>query len=230
MDRCAIVLLSGGLDSTTCLAIATRRERLQAHCVSFDYGQRHRYELDAAREAAVAFGAASHRVVRLDPQAFAGSALTDAAVAVPKDRSDAEIGDGVPATYVPARNTVFLAYALALSEVLHAEAIYVGVNALDSSGYPDCRPAFIEAFQRLAHVATAAGVGGRGVRIEAPLLALGKAEIVALGAGLGVDYSRTHSCYDPGPDGGACARCDACRLRAAGFAKANLPDPTRYAR
>lgn len=230
MPRSAVVLLSGGLDSTTCLAVAIRRDGLQAHCLSFDYGQRHGFELDAAREAAATWGAASHRVIRLDPSAFAGSALTDANLAVPKDRSDHEIGGGIPVTYVPARNTVFLAYALATAEVLDAEAIYVGVNALDSSGYPDCRPEFIEAFQRLAHVATAAGVQGRGVRIEAPLLALGKAEIVALGASLGVDYGRTHSCYDPSGDGGACGRCDACLLRAAGFAKAKLADPTRYAR
>jgi len=177
----------------------------------------------------VRYGAASHRAIRLDPSAFAGSALTDSTLAVPKDRDDAAIGAGVPITYVPARNTVFLAYALATAEVLSARAIYVGVNALDSSGYPDCRPEFVGAFQRLADVATAAAVAGRRVTIEAPLLELGKAEIVQLGHSLGVDYGATHSCYDPDASGAACGRCDACQLRAAGFRKAGLPDPTRYA-
>ncbi len=225
----AVVLLSGGLDSATCLAVATRRDGHEAHCLSFDYGQRHRFELDAAAELARRLGAASHRVFRLDLAQFGGSALTDPSLAVPKDRSDEAIGAGVPITYVPARNTIFLSIALALAEVLDARAIYLGVNALDYSGYPDCRPAFVEAFSRLAEVATAAGLEGRAPRIEAPLLHLGKAEIVKLGTSLGLDYGLTHSCYDPDRAGLACGRCDACRLRAAGFASAGVPDPTRYA-
>jgi 7-cyano-7-deazaguanine synthase len=225
----AVVLLSGGLDSATCLAVATRRDGHEAHCLSFDYGQRHRFELAAAAELARRMGAASHRTFRLDLAQFGGSALTDASLAVPKDRSDEAIGAGVPITYVPARNTIFLSVALALAEILDARAIYLGVNALDYSGYPDCRPAFVEAFARLAAVATAAGLEGRAPRIEAPLLHLGKADIVRLGTSLGVDYGLTHSCYDPEPSGLACGRCDACRLRAAGFASAGVPDPTRYA-
>jgi len=226
----AVVLLSGGLDSTTCLAIATRRDGFEAHCLSFAYGQRHENEVEQARQVAEALGAASHRVVRMGLEAIGGSALTDRAIAVPKDRDEAAIGAGVPVTYVPARNTIFLSVALGLAEVLEAEAIYLGVNALDYSGYPDCRPAFVEAFQRLADVATVAGLEGRGPRIEAPLLHLGKAEIIRLGHALGVDYAITHSCYDPSPAGLACGRCDACLLRRRGFEEAGVPDPTRYAR
>lgn len=225
----AVVLLSGGLDSTTCLALATRRDGYEAHCLSFAYGQRHADEVDQARAVARAFGAASHRVVRLDLEEIGGSALTDRSIDVPKDRDESSIGAGVPVTYVPARNTVFLSVAMGLAEVLEAEAIYLGVNALDYSGYPDCRPAFVEAFQRLAEVATAAGVEGRAPRIVAPLLHLGKADIVRLGTSLGVDYGMTHSCYDPAPGGLACGHCDACLLRRKGFADAGVPDPTRYA-
>lgn len=225
----AVVLLSGGLDSATCLAIATRRDGYEAHALSFSYGQRHAEEVEHARAIAKALGAASHRVVSLDLRPIGGSALTDRSIEVPKDRTDAAIGADVPITYVPARNTIFLAVALGLAEVLDAEAIYLGVNALDFSGYPDCRPAFVEAFGRLAEVATAAGLRGRAPRIEVPLLHLGKADIVRLGASLGVDYGITHSCYDPAPGGLACGRCDACRLRRAGFARAGIPDPTRYA-
>lgn len=225
----AVVLLSGGLDSTTCLAVATRRDGHEAHALSFAYGQRHAEEVDQARTIAAALGAASHRVVALDLRPIGGSALVDRSIAVPKDRTEEAIGADVPVTYVPARNTIFLSVALGLAEVLEAEAIYLGVNALDYSGYPDCRPAFVEAFGRLAEVATAAGLRGRAPRIEAPLLHLGKAEIIRLGLSLGVDYGLTHSCYDPAPGGLACGHCDACRLRRAGFEKAGVPDPTRYA-
>jgi 7-cyano-7-deazaguanine synthase len=222
----AVVLLSGGLDSTTCLAIATRRDGFEAHCLSFSYGQRHADEVDQARVVARQFGAASHRVVRMNLEEIGGSALTDRTIEVPKDRDEAD--GGVPITYVPARNTVFLSVALGLAEVLEAEAIYLGVNALDYSGYPDCRPAFVEAFQRLAEVATVAGLEGRAPQIRAPLMQLGKAEIIRLGTELGVDYALTHSCYDPAPGGLACGHCDACLLRRKGFAEAGVPDPTRY--
>jgi 7-cyano-7-deazaguanine synthase len=223
----AVVLLSGGLDSTTCLAVATRRDGYEAHALSFAYGQRHAEEVEEARRVARVLGAASHRVVNLDLRPIGGSALTDPSIAVPKDR--AEIGGDIPVTYVPARNTIFLSVALGLAEVLEAEAIYLGVNALDYSGYPDCRPAFVEAFGKLAEVATAAGLRGRAPRIEAPLLHLHKAEIIRLGVSLGVDYGMTHSCYDPAPGGLACGHCDACRLRREGFRTAGIPDPTRYA-
>lgn len=225
----AVILLSGGLDSTTCLAIATRRDGYEAHCLSFRYGQRHADEVEQAKRVAEALGAASHRVVGIDLQQIGGSALTDRSLEVPRDRDEEAIGSGVPSTYVPARNTVFLALGLGLAEVLEAEAIYLGVNALDYSGYPDCRPAFVEAFQRLADVATVAGLEGRGPRIVAPLLHLGKAEIIRLGVSLGVDYAITHSCYDPRPGGLACGHCDACILRRRGFEEAGVPDPTRYA-
>ncbi len=225
----AVVLLSGGLDSTTCLAVATRRDGYEAHALSFAYGQRHAEEVEQSRAIATALGAASHRVVALDLRPIGGSALTDHRLDVPKDRSDEAIGADVPITYVPARNTIFLSVALGLAEVLEAEAIYLGVNALDYSGYPDCRPEFVEAFEKLARVATVAGLRGRAPRIEAPLLHLGKAEIIGLGVSLGVDYGITHSCYDPAPGGLACGHCDACRLRHAGFVKAGVPDPTRYA-
>ncbi|WP_176064218.1 7-cyano-7-deazaguanine synthase QueC [Anaeromyxobacter diazotrophicus] len=222
----AVVLLSGGLDSSTCLAVA-RRDGFEAHALSVNYGQRHRTELDRARRVARALGAADHRVVRVDLSAFGGSALTDAGVAVPKDRPARAMGRGIPVTYVPARNTVLLALALAHAETLGASDIYVGVNAIDYSGYPDCRPAFIRAFERLARVATKAGVEGRPLHVRAPLLRLSKAGIVRLGTALGVPYRLTLSCYDP-VRGRACGRCDACELRRKGFAEAGVPDPTVY--
>ncbi|HEU4569866.1 MAG TPA: 7-cyano-7-deazaguanine synthase QueC [Gemmatimonadales bacterium] len=227
MTRHAVVLLSGGMDSATCLAIA-RAEGCTTHALSFRYGQRHAVELEAAARVATALGAAEHRIITLDPAAFAGSALTSGG-AVPKDRSDAEIGHGIPSTYVPARNTIFLAYALGYAEVLGAADIYIGVNALDYSGYPDCRPEYIAAFQTMARLATKAGVEGTApVTIHTPLLALTKAEIVRRGAALGVDYGLTLTCYDPTPDGLACGHCDACALRRKGFEAAGVADPTRY--
>jgi 7-cyano-7-deazaguanine synthase len=224
----AIVLLSGGLDSSTCLAIA-RSEGLEVHALSVNYGQRHQGELARARRVARALGAAGHRVVRVDLAAFGGSALTDPAIAVPKGRSRREMARSIPVTYVPARNTVLLALALAHAETLGAEQIWVGVNAIDYSGYPDCRPAFLRAFERLARVATKAGVEGRPLAVKAPLLRLSKAQIVRLGTRLGVPYRMTLSCYDP-VRGRACGRCDACALRSKGFAEAGVKDPTLYAR
>lgn len=226
--RRAVVLLSGGLDSSTCLAVA-RAEGLEAHCLSVDYGQRHKGELARARRIARALGAAGHRVVKVDLSAFGGSALTDEAIAVPKGRSEAKMARDIPVTYVPARNTVMLSLALAHAEVIGAEQIFVGVNAIDYSGYPDCRPAFLRAFERLAKVATRAGVEGHPLRIRAPLLRLSKAGIVRLGTKLGVPYRMTLSCYDP-IRGRACGRCDACRLRRKGFAEAGVQDPTQYAK
>ncbi|GAO05517.1 7-cyano-7-deazaguanine synthase QueC [Anaeromyxobacter sp. PSR-1] len=226
--RRAVVLLSGGLDSSTCLAVA-RAEGLEAHCLSVDYGQRHKGELARARRIARALGAAGHRVVKVDLSAFGGSALTDAGIAVPKGRSEARMARDIPVTYVPARNTVMLSLALAHAEVIGAEQIFVGVNAIDYSGYPDCRPAFLRAFERLAKVATRAGVEGHPLRIRAPLLRLSKAGIVRLGTKLGVPYRMTLSCYDP-IRGRACGRCDACRLRRKGFAEAGVQDPTQYAK
>src|SRR5512133_2205383 len=225
--RRAVVLLSGGLDSATCLAVA-RRDGLEAHCLSVDYGQRHRHELARARRVARALGAAEHRVVKVDLSAFGGSALTDPGIAVPKGRSLARMSREIPVTYVPARNTVLLALALAYAETLGAEDVYVGVNAIDYSGYPDCRPEFLRAFERLAAVATKVGVEGRPLRIRAPLLRLSKAGIVKLGTSLGVPYRMTLSCYDP-VRGRACGACDACILRRKGFAEAGIPDPTLYA-
>ncbi len=224
----AVVLLSGGLDSTTCLALALRRG-FETHTLSVDYGQRHRGELARARRIARALGAASHAVVRVNLSAFGGSALTDPALAVPKDRSGQEMARGIPVTYVPARNTVLLALALAKAETIGADDVFLGVNAIDYSGYPDCRPAFIRAFERLARVATRAGVEGRPLRVRAPLLRLSKAQIIRLGARLGAPYRLTLSCYDPAR-GRACGRCDACQLRRKGFAEAGVPDPTLYAR
>ncbi|PKM23109.1 MAG: 7-cyano-7-deazaguanine synthase QueC [Gammaproteobacteria bacterium HGW-Gammaproteobacteria-14] len=218
----AVVLLSGGLDSATCLAMAKAVGR-ECHTVAFDYGQRHRAELLASERIAQRLGAASHRVVRLGLDTIGGSALTDSTIAVPEQQ-----GGGIPVTYVPARNTVFLALALGLSEVLDAGEIHIGVNAVDYSGYPDCRPAFIEAFQQLAAVATKAGVESHGPRIVAPLLDLSKADIIQRGVALGLDYALTVSCYQADDDGRACGRCDSCRLRAEGFAMAGLADPTRY--
>jgi len=227
-SRPAVILLSGGLDSATVLAVA-RQEGYACHALSISYGQRHAIELDAAKRVATSLGAVEHRIVPLDLRTFGGSALT-ADLPVPKDRSHEEMGEGIPITYVPARNTVFLALALAWAEVLGSFDVFVGVNALDYSGYPDCRPEFIAAFEQLANLATKATVERKGrFRIHAPLIQLSKAEIIHLGQGLGVDYGLTHSCYDPAPDGAACGRCDSCRLRRAGFEAAAIPDPTRYA-
>jgi 7-cyano-7-deazaguanine synthase len=225
--RSAIVLLSGGLDSATALAVA-RRDGFRCHALTINYGQRHSAELDAARRVAEQFEVAEHRVFPLDLRALGGSALTTD-LEVPKDRSPEAMSEGIPVTYVPARNTIFLAIALAWAEVRNSFDIYMGVNAVDYSGYPDCRPEFIAAFEGLANLATKAGVEKRGrFRIHAPLVHLSKAEIIRQGASLGVDYGLTHSCYDPGADGAACGRCDSCQLRRAGFEAAGVPDPTRY--
>jgi 7-cyano-7-deazaguanine synthase len=221
-----VVLLSGGLDSSTCLAVA-RAEGREAHALSVDYGQRHRGELARARRIARALGARDHRIVKVDLSAFGGSALTDPAIAVPRGRSPRRMARDIPVTYVPARNTVLLALALAHAETVGAEEIFVGVNAIDYSGYPDCRPAFLRAFEKLARLATRAGVSGRPLRIRAPLLRLSKAGIVKLGTRLGVPFRITQSCYDP-VGGRACGRCDACVLRRKGFAEAGVPDPTSY--
>jgi 7-cyano-7-deazaguanine synthase len=229
MSRPAVVLLSGGLDSTTTLAEA-RAQGYACHALSFDYGQRHVRELEAARRVAQALGARQHLVLRLDLRRIGGSALTDD-IQVPKGRSPEAIAGGIPVTYVPARNTIFLAHALGWAEVLGAQDIFIGVNVLDSSGYPDCRPEFIAAFERLANLATRAGVEGTSrFRIHAPLLALDKAGIVARAVALGVDLSLTWSCYEPEPDGRACGLCDACLLRRKGFAEAGLADPVPAAR
>ncbi|MGZ8468882.1 MAG: 7-cyano-7-deazaguanine synthase QueC [Gemmatirosa sp.] len=229
----AVVLLSGGLDSTTCLAIA-HREGFAVHALSFRYGQRHAHEVEAARRIAARHGVARHVVVDIDLRVFGGSALT-ADIAVPKDRPAEAMGDegGVPITYVPARNTIFLSYALALAETTEARDIFVGVNALDYSGYPDCRPEYVRAFERMANLATRAGVEAAArnetaIRLRTPLLELTKAEIVRLGLLLGVDYGETTSCYDPAPDGTACGHCDACQLRLKGFAEAGADDPIAY--
>ncbi|HEY9449861.1 MAG TPA: 7-cyano-7-deazaguanine synthase QueC [Gemmatimonadaceae bacterium] len=225
--RPAVVLLSGGLDSTTTLAVA-QRDGFDVSAISFRYGQRHAVELEAAARIARVFGVRRHEIVDIDLRPFGGSALT-ADIPVPKDRSDSEIGERIPITYVPARNTIFLSFALAFAEVLGARDIFIGVNALDYSGYPDCRPEFVEAFQQLANLATRSGVeGGAGLRIHAPLLNLTKAEIIKLGLSLGVDYSLTTSCYDPSPMGEACGRCDSCQLRLRGFAEIGARDPIRY--
>lgn len=224
----AVVLLSGGLDSTTVLAIA-RRDGFRACALSFDYGQRHRHELAAAARVAQALGAAEHKTVAVDLRAFGGSALT-ADLDVPHDRAPEQIAGGIPITYVPARNTVFLALGLAWAETLGAFDLFVGVNALDYSGYPDCRPEYLEAFERLANLATRAGVEGRGrFRVHAPLLRLSKADIIRTGLALGVDYGLTHSCYDPRPDGRACGGCDSCQLRLKGFREAGATDPLQPA-
>ena len=219
----AVVLLSGGMDSATCLCLA-REAGFACHALSFSYGQRHAIELDAARRIAEAHGAVEHRVVTIDLEAFGGSALTSG-MTVPKDRSDAEIGEGIPTTYVPARNTIFLAFALAWAEVLDAHDIYIGVNALDYSGYPDCRPAFIAAFQAMARLGTRLS----DLTVRVPLLHLSKAEIITRGRSLGVDFGMTRTCYDPAPDGSACGHCDACHLRLRGFAELGVADPAPYA-
>jgi 7-cyano-7-deazaguanine synthase len=228
MNPKAVVLLSGGLDSATCLAIA-RAEGFEPYALSFDYGQRHRHELEAAARVASALGAARHVVVNIDLRQWGGSALTEDALAVPKHNSVDQIGQGIPITYVPARNTIFLAYATAWAEVLGAHDVYIGVNALDYSGYPDCRPEFIEAFQKMANLATRSGVEDQArLTIHAPLIQMSKRQIVERGLELGVDYAMTHSCYDPGPDGLACGRCDSCLLRRRGFEQAGLVDPIPY--
>jgi 7-cyano-7-deazaguanine synthase len=219
----AIVLLSGGLDSSTVLGLA-RARGFDCYALSVHYGQRHSAELAAARQIAVKLGAREHRVMGVDLAGVGGSALTDADIAVPESS-----GSGIPVTYVPARNTMLLSLALGWAEVLGAADIFVGVNAVDYSGYPDCRPAFIDAFEQLAIVATKAGVEGTRFKIHAPLIDMSKADIIRAGTELGVDFSLTVSCYQAGPDGTACAKCDSCRLRAAGFLAAGLPDPTRYA-
>jgi 7-cyano-7-deazaguanine synthase len=222
----AVVLLSGGLDSATVLAMAAR-EGFRAHCLAFRYGQRHDVELVSARRVATAQKAASFRVVDIDLAAFGGSALTSD-IDVPKDRSDDEMGDGIPITYVPARNTIFLSFALALCEVTDARDIFIGVNAVDYSGYPDCRPAFIAAFETLANAATRIGSEGGHIAIRAPLMTMTKGEIIRAGTALGVDYALTTSCYDPKGEL-ACGHCDACQLRRKGFVDAGVTDPTRYA-
>ncbi len=219
----AVVLLSGGLDSATCLAIA-RDQGFETYALSVAYGQRHAAELEAAARVVVALGAREHRTAHVDLGQFGGSALTDAAIAVPTDGEQS----GIPVTYVPARNTVMLSLALGWAEVLGADDIFVGVNAVDYSGYPDCRPAFIQAFETMANLATKVGVEGHRMRIHAPLIELSKAQIVTRGVALGVDYGLTVSCYQADDDGRACGQCDACRLRRAGFEAAGLPDPTRY--
>jgi 7-cyano-7-deazaguanine synthase len=222
----AVVLLSGGLDSTTTLAIAIT-QGYEAYALSFDYGQRHRIEIEAARRVANSLGAKEHRVAKIDMRLFGGSALTDD-VDVPKKRSETEIAHGIPITYVPARNTIFLAYALAWAEVIPAADIFLGVNAIDYSGYPDCRPEFIEAFENLANIGTKAGVEGKRFQIHTPLIKFSKADIVRKATELGVDLSLTHSCYDPSPAGLACGECDSCLLRLRGFREAGIKDPIRY--
>ena len=221
-EKRAVILLSGGLDSATVVAMA-KAEGFSCYSMSFDYGQRHRAELQAAEQVARQLGVIEHKVIGLDLNGIGGSALTDDSIAVPETPSE-----GIPLTYVPARNTVFLALALGWAEVLNAQDIFIGVNAVDYSGYPDCRPEFVKAFETMANLATKAGVEGQGFRIQAPLQYLSKAEIIQVGTRLGVDYGLTVSCYQADVQGRACGRCDSCRLRAAGFAGAGLMDPTRY--
>ena len=222
--RPAVLLLSGGLDSTTLLALA-RKQGFLIHALSFRYGQRHEQELRAAARAAEKFGVTRHVVLDIDLSAFGGSALTGTGE-IPKDR---DIGEpGIPATYVPGRNTIFLSYAMAWAEVLGASDIFIAVNSLDYSGYPDCRPEYVESFERMANLATRAAVEGHRLLIHAPLIRMAKREIIELGTSLGVDYSETVSCYDPAPDGAACGHCDACQLRLKGFAEAGVADPARY--
>ena len=225
--RKAVVLLSGGLDSTTCLAIA-RSEGFETYAMTFRYGQRHRVEIDAEKAVAEALGAKEHVIVDIDLRRFGGSALT-ADIAVPKGRTDHEMADGIPITYVPARNTIFLSFALAWAEVLKAQDIFIGVNAVDYSGYPDCRPEYIQAYTAMANLATREGVEGRqNLKIHTPLIALTKAQTVERGRSLGVDYAITTSCYDPSSDGKACGSCDSCFLRLRAFAENGVPDPAPY--
>jgi 7-cyano-7-deazaguanine synthase len=222
--RRAVCLLSGGLDSSTCLAIA-RQQGYECNCLSFNYGQRHQIELSAAARIAEQLGAAEHRTIKFDLRTFGGSALTSEA-AVPKDRSAEDMAAGIPATYVPARNTIFLSFALAYAEVTRSEDLFIGVNAIDYSGYPDCRPEFIQAFENMANLATRAGVEGTSrFKIHAPLITMTKAEIIRKAMALGVDLKLTHSCYDPDDDGRPCDRCDSCVLRRKGFAEARIADP-----
>ncbi len=228
MQQKAVLLLSGGLDSTTMLALAVQ-QGFDVHAMTFRYGQRHSSEIDAARRVARQYGVTDHVVVDIDLRTFGGSALT-ADIAVPKDRTDDAIGHGIPITYVPARNTIFLSFCLAFAEVLPASDIFIGVNALDYSGYPDCRPEYVQAFQAMANLATRGGVEGTTpIRIQTPLLDLTKRQIVELGLSLGVDYAITLSCYDPSAEGVACGHCDACRLRLKGFSEAGATDPAPYA-
>jgi 7-cyano-7-deazaguanine synthase len=223
----AVVLLSGGLDSTTILALV-KAQGFAVYALTFRYGQRHEAEIAAARQVAAHFGVAQHVVVEFDLRLFGGSALTSD-MAVPKDRTSEAMAQGIPVTYVPARNTIFLSFALAWAEVLEANALFIGINALDYSGYPDCRPEYLEAYQRMANLATKAGVEGRQrLTIHAPLMHMSKAQIIRTGLALGVDYALTSSCYDPAADGAACGRCDACLLRLKGFAEAGATDPLRY--
>ena len=225
----AVLLLSGGLDSTTLLAHAIH-EGFDVHAMTFRYGQRHATEIEAARRVAARFGVRDHVIVDIDLRTFGGSALTNSDLAVPKDRDVAQMEHGIPITYVPARNTIFLSFALAWAEVLEARDIFIGVNALDYSGYPDCRPEYIAAFERMANLATRGGVEGTNpIRINTPLIDLTKAEIIRHGLALGVDYGITQSCYDPDPRGAACGHCDACQLRLKGFAEAGARDPAPYA-
>ena len=225
--RKAVVLSSGGIDSTTAMAIA-RYEGFKIYSLSFFYGQRHAFELQAAQKVANAIGVTEHRVINIDLKQIGGSSLTDD-IDVPKDRGEQEMTRGIPVTYVPARNTVFLSFALAWAEVLKSSDIFIGVNAIDYSGYPDCRPEYIEAFERMANLATKAGVeGAANIRIRAPLIRLTKAQIIQKGIELEVDYALTHSCYDPSPQGLACGKCDSCFLRRKGFKEAGVTDPTRY--
>lgn len=223
-----VVLLSGGIDSATTLAIALE-EGYETYALSFRYGQRHQIELCSAERIARSLAVKEHRVIEIDLRAFGGSALT-AAIDVPKNRSEKDLGHGIPITYVPARNTIFLSYALAWAEVIGAQDIFIGVNAVDYSGYPDCRPEFILQFEKLANLATKTGVEGKSYRVHAPLVELTKAEIIVKGTKLGVQFALTTSCYDPTSDGGACGECDSCLLRAKGFAEAGIPDPTRYSK
>jgi 7-cyano-7-deazaguanine synthase len=224
--RSAIVLLSGGIDSATALALA-RQQGYTVSALSFDYGQRHGIELAAARKLARALGATEHRIIAIDLRSFGGSALTGA-IAVPKNRASDEMEGAIPVTYVPARNTIFLSYALAWAEVIGARDIFIGANAIDYSGYPDCRPEFIAQFERLANVGTKAGASGDRFHVYAPLIEMTKADIIRKGTELGVDFSLTHSCYDPAASGEACGECDSCLLRAKGFTEAGIADPTRY--
>jgi len=223
----AVVLLSGGLDSTTTLAIAIA-QGYEAYALSFDYGQRHKIEIEAARSVAKSLGATQHRVVTIDNCIFAGSALTDD-VDVPKSRSENEIGAGIPITYVPARNTIFLSHALAWAETIRAGHIFLGVNALDYSGYPDCRPEFIAMFEMLANIGTKAGIEGMRFQVHTPLIKMSKAQIIRKALELDVDLALTHSCYDPAPNGRACGQCDSCQLRRKGFREAGVTDPIKYA-
>ena len=223
----AIILLSGGMDSATCCAIA-QKHGFSLYAMTFSYGQRHRYELNAAKKIAKQLGVMEHKVIKIDLGTFGGSSLTSD-MTVPKNRKMSRRGvNDIPNTYVPARNTIFLSYSLAWAEVLGCRDIFIGVNAVDYSGYPDCRPEYITAFEKMAKLATRAGISGRPVKIHTPLIALSKQEIIRTGLSLGVDYSLTHSCYDPSKQGLACGTCDSCILRKRGFAQAGIPDPTRY--